>query len=57
MKEAVGRVCAEEAGLFPPCMPLIRKGEVITERVVSRLELAENTYGLQSGNIAVCAEE
>lgn len=57
VKESAGYTCAEEAGLFPPCVPLVKKGEIITERIAARLTLADNTYGLQDGNIAVYAEE
>ncbi|MDE6059415.1 MAG: aminotransferase class I/II-fold pyridoxal phosphate-dependent enzyme [Clostridia bacterium] len=57
LKEAIGRTCAEDAGLFPPCMPLVKKGEIITERIASRLMLASSTYGLQDGKIAVVEEE
>ena len=57
LTEAVGRTCAEDAGLFPPCMPLLKKGDTVTERMVSRLMLAQSTYGLQDGKIAVYAEE
>ncbi len=57
LKSAIGLTCAEDAGLFPPCMPLVKTGDIITERIVARLTLAGSTYGLQDGNIAVYAEE
>ncbi len=57
LKAAVGMMCAEDAGLFPPCMPLVKKGDIITERTVARLMLAGSTYGLRDGTIAVFAED
>lgn len=57
LKDAVGRVCARECGIFPPCTPLVCRGEPVAEREAARLLLAENTYGLQDGEIAVFAED
>jgi hypothetical protein len=45
--EAKGRVCAKVCGLFPPCMPLILDGEVITEKKLLLLEKADNLFGVK----------
>lgn len=55
-KEAIGRVCALEAGIFPPSLPVIRKGERVTKEAACRLENATGVFGLKEGKIAVCTE-
>ena len=55
--EAVGRICAEECGLFPPCLPLICKGERVTAEKARRLSEAANTFGLTEGRLRVYSEE
>lgn len=55
--EAVGRSCAEECGLFPPCLPLISVGEIVTEEAARRLSGAKGTFGLRDGKILVFTEE
>ncbi len=57
LKNAVGRTCAKECGLFPPCLPLIGEGEVITHEKIDRLLRAKNTFGLSEGNIFVYSEK
>lgn len=56
LKEAVGKICAEECGLFPPSLPLIKAGEVVTVEKAKRLSKG-NTYGLTDGKILVYSEE
>ena len=50
---SIGKICAEDCGLFPPCTPLIVRGEVITEEKLSLLQGAKNKFGLWQGKIAV----
>ncbi|MBD5636670.1 MAG: aminotransferase class I/II-fold pyridoxal phosphate-dependent enzyme [Clostridia bacterium] len=57
LKEAVGRICAADAGIFPPSLPIIRKGERINESAVRHLENAVHTFGLKEGKIAVYTEK
>jgi len=57
LEKSAGRVCARECGMFPPCLPLIRRGEVITERKIGRLMRASGVYGLWGGKIYVFSEE
>ncbi len=53
LAEAKGRICAANCGLFPPCAPLIRAGEEITEAQISLLRSAVNAYGLTDNKILV----
>ena len=57
LEGAVGRVCAENCGLFPPCTPLFRAGDRITEEKLLLLQNADNTFGLQERKIAVLKEK
>lgn len=43
---SVGRICAQTCGLFPPCVPLVLEGEIVTECAKDRLSKARSTYGL-----------
>jgi arginine/lysine/ornithine decarboxylase len=51
--EAENRICVKECGLFPPCTPLIRKGERITKEKIELLQKANGTFGLTDGKITV----
>lgn len=55
LSAAVGRISATDAGLFPPCYPLITCGEVLDKRVIDRLS-ADNTFGLNGKRIRVVKE-
>lgn len=50
------RVCAANCGLFPPCVPLIKRGEKITKEKIELLEKANNVFGLNDGKIYVYKE-
>ncbi|MCH5147061.1 MAG: aminotransferase class I/II-fold pyridoxal phosphate-dependent enzyme [Clostridiales bacterium] len=50
LEEAVGRMCAQNAGLTPPCIPVCVAGEVITDAAVRTLQSGK-TYGLSGGKI------
>ena len=50
---SIGKICAEDCGLFPPCTPLLVRGEVITEEKLCLLQNAKNRFGLWQGKIAV----
>lgn len=54
--QAVGRLCAEDAGIFPPSIPVIGRGERVTQEAAARLESARHTFGLKEGKIAVYTE-
>lgn len=53
---AIGRICANDCGLFPPCTPLIRAGECVKKEEVLLLEKAANVYGLVDKKILVVKE-
>jgi arginine/lysine/ornithine decarboxylase len=57
VSEAEGRVCARLCGLFPPCVPLFRLGEVITKEKLEKLQKANNVFGLKDGKILTFQEE
>ena len=56
-KDGIGRVCARAFGLFPPCIPLVRVGEIITKEKIELLENAPNVFGLREQKIGVLKEE
>lgn len=53
LEEAVGRMCARNAGVNPPCIPVIVAGEIITAAAVRTLAAAENTFGVREGKVYV----
>ena len=57
VSEAIGRVCAQDAGIFPPSLPVVRKGEKISWEAIGRLASATHTFGLNDGKIAVFTEK
>lgn len=50
---AVGKTCAQDAGRFPPCIPLIKEGEIVTQASVRALLSAKGTFGIKDGKISV----
>ena len=48
-----GKICTLPCGMFPPCTPLIHKGERITKEQINLLQQADNVYGLVDGKIQV----
>ena len=52
-EEVAGRMSACNAGLMPPCMPVIAAGEIITEEAAKLLKSAPHTFGLTNGKIKV----
>ncbi len=52
LASALNRVAAANAGLFPPCYPLITCGEVFDNRVIAALS-GKNTFGVESGKVKV----
>lgn len=53
LEESAGRMCAENAGVTPPCLPVIIAGEIISPRAVELLAQAKNTFGIVGGKIKV----
>lgn len=52
LDKAVGRMCAKNAGLAPPCIPVVVTGEMITNATVAALS-HKSTFGLKNGQICV----
>ena len=53
IERAEGRICAKNCGLFPPCTPLLTRGEVITGEKLALLKQADNIYGVTDNKITV----
>lgn len=53
LEKAVGRMCAKNAGIAPPCIPLVVTGEMITNATVNALLQTKSTFGLNNGKICV----
>ena len=53
VKKSVGRICASECGLFPPCTPLVFAGETVTEEKIELLKKANHVFGLNEGRMLV----
>lgn len=52
LDDAAGRVCAENAGLTPPCTPLITAGEIFTREAVEILKRG-SAFGVTDGKVKV----
>ena len=53
LREAVGRMCAENAGVTPPCLPVVIAGEMVSPQAAELLFSAKNTFGVRDGKIKV----
>ena len=53
LEYAKDRICAKDCGLFPPCIPLIKAGERVTESKLELLQNACNVFGLVDGEMTV----
>lgn len=50
-KELIGSIAPRDIGLFPPCVPIIQRGEIITaEKLNIVLASADRAYGLDDEN-------
>ena len=52
LEEAVGKMCAQNVGLTPPCVPVCVAGEIVTDAAVRTLKSGK-TYNMQEGKIKV----
>lgn len=57
LMQAAGRTASEDVGIFPPCVPLVARGERFSAEALRRLSQAENTFGLEDGGVSVYVEE
>lgn len=54
IKDAVGRISAQNVGFFPPCAPVILAGQKITKEITMALQdNLDCTFGLKDGKIEV----
>lgn len=53
LKNAVGRMCADNAGIAPPCLPVLIAGEMVSEQAVELLSKAKTTFGIVDGKVKV----
>lgn len=53
LDDAVGRMCAKNAGITPPCIPVVVSGEMITLAAIKALSRTDHTFGLKDGKICV----
>ena len=53
LKDAKGRMCAVNAGITPPCIPVVAAGEIITKEVIEVLSASKATFGTVDGKIWV----
>lgn len=56
-ENAIGRICANNCGLFPPCTPLILRGEEIREEQIALMKNADNVFGVRGDEILVLTNE
>ncbi len=56
LSSAADRMCAQNAGVAPPCTPVIVAGEIISDAAVKILTNADNVFGLENGKIWVVAK-
>ena len=57
LSAAENRICAKTCGLFPPCLPLIVRGERIQKEKLEKLQNAKGVFGIENGKIAVLQGE
>jgi arginine/lysine/ornithine decarboxylase len=46
-------MCAENAGITPPCLPVVIAGEIISAEAAKLLSSAKQTFGIENGKIKV----
>ena len=54
VEDALGKVCAVEVGIYPPGVPVIKKGDLINQKAIEFIKkYSSRLFGLASGCIAV----
>ncbi len=53
LSKAAGRMAACNAGIMPPCIPLIVAGDIITKQHIDMLSKASGVFGVTNGCIEV----
>ncbi len=57
LSKSIGRIAAENVGIFPPCYPYVIAGEIITENAINSLNKSKNVFGTENGLIKVIKEK
>ena len=53
LEKCAGRMCAQNVGVTPPCIPLAVTGEIITEETIKILLQSQHNFGMRNGMICV----
>ena len=56
IEKSAGKICALDCGLFPPCTPLLCKGERVTKEKIDLLQKADNLFGVREGKMLVAKD-
>lgn len=57
IEKASGRIAAVNAGVFPPCYPIVLAGEIIDGGAIHILKNDKNVFGTENGYIKVVKEK
>ena len=57
LEAGIGRMSACNAGVMPPCIPVIVAGEIISREAVSAIRSAPHTFGAEGGMIRVVKKQ
>ncbi len=50
---AIGKMSADNVGVFPPSLPVLVAGEIVTKEAVAKISAAKSTFGVIDGKIKV----
>ena len=53
VEECAGRIAARNAGVTPPCIPVVLAGEQITPQAAEALKKSKHVFGVADGKIEV----
>ena len=52
--KALGKMCAVDVGIYPPGVPVIKKGDILNEKAIDFIKkYSSRLFGLASGNVPV----
>ena len=53
ISDCEGKISAQNFGLFPPCVPLVKRGEQITKESLALLQKADNVFGVYEEKLLI----
>jgi lysine decarboxylase len=53
LEKSEGKICGKNAGIFPPCFPIIVAGETITKETIELLKSKTNVFGITKNKINI----